>query len=89
MLGLVIALVLICLGAAVAGAVVTGLFWLTLVALAGLLVVGAAGVSMIRPPAEGGASPAERGARLSVITSDRGARDRGSSQDGGEVRSAA
>ena len=40
MLGLVIALVLICLGAAVAGAVVPGLFWLTLGSLAGLLFWG-------------------------------------------------
>jgi hypothetical protein len=89
MLGLVMALLLVCLGAAVAGAVVPGLFWLTLVALAGLLVTGAAGVSMIRPPAEGGAPPVERRAHLRVVSSAGGGRDRGGSQDGGELRSAA
>jgi hypothetical protein len=89
MVALVIALVLICLGAAVAGVLVAGLFWLTLVALAGLLVTGAAGVSMIRPPVEGGASPGELRPQLSVISSAVGARDRGASQDGGELRRAA
>ncbi len=89
MLGFVIALVLICLGAAVAGVVVTGLFWLTLVGLAGLLLSGAAGLSMLRPPGEGGALPAGEGAQLRVITSARGVREPNTSQDGGELRRAA
>ncbi len=89
MLGPVLALLLVFLGAAVAGAVVTGLFWLTMVALAGLLLTGATGLSMIRPPARDSASLAERRTRLSVITSDPRARDRGRSQDGGELRKAA
>ncbi len=89
MLGPVLALLLVFLGAAVAGVVVTGLFWLTMVALAGLLLTGATGVSMFRPPPEGSASLAERGARPSVITSYPGARDRGRPQDGGELEKAA
>lgn len=58
MLGLVLALLLLWLGAAVVGAVVQGMFWLTLVGLALILLTGATGVSLRRPPVDDGASPA-------------------------------
>ena len=58
MLGLVLVLLLLWLGAAVVGAVVQGMFWLTLVGLALILITGAAGVSLRPPPMDDGPSPA-------------------------------
>ena len=88
MLAVVIALLVICLGAAVAGAVVPGLFWLTVVSLAGLLLTGAVGVSMVPGPADAG-SPAARRPQLRVIGSADGGRHRAVSQAGGELSRAA
>lgn len=88
MLGLVVALLVVCLGAAVAGVVIPGLFWLTVVALAGILGTGAAGVSIFRPREEDDASRAERRAELRLITPTRtGPRSR-APQDGGASRAA-
>jgi predicted anti-sigma-YlaC factor YlaD len=85
---LVIALCVICVGAALAGTIVTGLFWLTLTALAGLLVTGAVGVSMARPPAEDDAPPVPKH-RLRVIAAQHTARQGAEDQDGGELSRAA
>ena len=49
MLRLVSAAAVVCLGAVVVGAVVPGMFWLTIVALAGLLGSGAVGLSLLGP----------------------------------------
>ncbi len=89
MRGLVLTSVVLWLVAAVVGTVVPGLFWLTLVSLAGLLLTGAVGVSTIPAPAEGGASPVGRRPRLSMVGSIDGPGDRGGSQDGGELSRAA
>ncbi len=56
MFGLVVTLLVSSAGAAVIGTV-TGLFWLTLVALVGLLLTGAVGVSMRMSPDEDAALP--------------------------------
>jgi UPF0716 family protein affecting phage T7 exclusion len=53
--------------AAAVGTVITGLFWLTLVSFAGVLMAGATGVSMILRRAEEVASPAESEAVLRVL----------------------
>ena len=88
MVGLVLALVVVCLVAAVAGAVVPGLFWLTLIALAGLLFTGAAGLALARPPKDDDASAAAPGAELRLISSHPTPHDP-ACQDGGEARRAA
>lgn len=67
MVGLVLALVVVCLGAAVVGVLVTELFWLTLIALAGVLFMGAVGLSPAHPPEDDDASPEELGAELRMI----------------------
>lgn len=89
MLGLVVALLVVCLGAAVAGVVIPGLFWLTVVALAGILGTGAVGVSMLRPREGDEASPAERRAELRSITPARTGPHSRASQDGGGASRAA
>ena len=63
----VVASLIACLAAAVAGAVVTGLFWLTLVALAVGLVMGAFAVSLRRPQADEELEPAVGGADVRTI----------------------
>lgn len=59
MLRTTVALLVLCLVAAVAGTAVTGQFWLSLVAMAGTLAFGATALSLVRMPddeeADGGA----------------------------------
>jgi hypothetical protein len=59
MLRTVVVLLVLCLVGAVVGTAVTGQFWLTVVALAGALVLGATALSLVRMPddekADGGA----------------------------------
>ncbi len=86
---LVVSLLLICLGAAVAGAVVTGMFWLTLVGLAGVLVVGAAAVSTSLPRDGELTTGPERRTELRLVTSAPESPRRLDGQDGGEPRRAA
>jgi hypothetical protein len=50
MLRTTVALLVLCLAAAVAGTAVTGQFWLSLVAMAGTLVLGATALSLVRMP---------------------------------------
>jgi hypothetical protein len=50
MLRTVVVLLILCLGGAVVGTAVTGQFWLTVVALAGALVLGATALSLVRMP---------------------------------------
>ena len=94
-MGLVIAVLVICLGAALAGISVAGLFWLTVIALAGLLIAGAVGVSMTGPPVEDDALPVEDDAlpvpahHLRLIAARHTARQGGDDQDGGELSRAA
>ena len=89
MLVLVVALVLVWLGIAVVGTVVSGLFWLTLVAIAAILGTGAVGVSLhaARPVPE--RRPAVRHAKVRSITSAPGHPRGRSPQDDGELRRAA
>lgn len=67
MRALVAALLVPWLAAAVIGTAVPGLFWLTLAAMAGLLVTGAAGVSLVLRPAEQAVSPAEPMGELRLL----------------------
>jgi hypothetical protein len=59
MLRTVVVLLVLCLVGAVAGTALTGQFWLTLVAVAGALVLGATALSLVRmsddEEADGGA----------------------------------
>ena len=84
MLGLTVVFLVVCLGAAVIGTMVTGLFSLALISLALLLGAGAVGLMLQRPRrADGGFSPAEPEQEVTLLSSRRRA------QGGGEVRSAA
>jgi uncharacterized membrane protein len=83
MLGLITVLLVVFLGAAAVGAVVTGLFWLTLIALALFLVTGAVGVSLHLQRADDSPSPVEHEAEVRPISSRRRA------QGGGEFSRAA
>ncbi len=69
MLRFVVTLLVVLLGVAVVGTVITDLFWLTLVALAGILAVGAMGVSMhLRAPeAQDHSAPGESSARMRLM----------------------
>lgn len=87
-MGLVIAVLVFCLGAALAGISVAGLFWLTVIALAGLLIAGAVGVSMTGPPVEDDALPVPAH-HLRLIAARHTARQGGDDQDGGELSRAA
>lgn len=102
MLGVVIALLVVLVAAAVVGVVITSLFWLSLVALGGILLTGAVGVSVLgaRAPddADDEPRPAVGRSHLRLAASGparRGAapsRDTsqgGGAQDGGDVRRAA
>jgi hypothetical protein len=61
MVRLVHLVLVVCLAAAVAGSIVTGLFWLTVVAMAGALGAGAEGVSLrLRRLSGPSPAPAER-----------------------------
>ncbi|MGY1634412.1 hypothetical protein ACI784_22155 [Geodermatophilus sp. SYSU D01186] len=66
---LVVPLLVLCLGAAITGAVVPGLFPLTLVAIGGLLLVGGTGVGTYLARHREPAAPAEQPARLRLVTS--------------------
>ncbi len=89
MLGLIIAVLVIFLGAAAVGTIVPGLFWLTVVAIAGVLVAGAVGVSMLRIRPEDDARPDVRRGQLTVVAAHRSPPQNHGSQDGGEVSRAA
>jgi hypothetical protein len=89
MLGIVVTLLIVCLVALVVGAVTVGLFWLALVAIAGILGTGAVGVSLLGLRAEDGAPPAGRRAGLTVITPPQPASDGHAVHDGGEIGKAA
>ena len=89
MLGIVVTLLIVCLVALVVGAVTVGLFWLTLVAIAGILGTGAAAVSMLGLRGEAGAPPADRRAGLSLITPPQPASDGRAVHDGGGIGKAA
>ncbi len=81
---LVIVFLVVCLGAAVVGTIVTGSFSLTLISLALLLGTGALGLTLQRPREAGADSaPAEREAAVTPLTSRRRA------QGGGDVSRAA
>ncbi|MGY1669114.1 hypothetical protein [Geodermatophilus sp. SYSU D00710] len=67
---LFVVLLVVCLGTAVVGTAVSGLFVLTVVALAGLLVVGAFGMSLLSPRADD-AHVEERWAEPTPISSRR------------------
>lgn len=88
MLALVSASLAAFTGAAVVGASVTGLFWLTVVAFAGLLLTGAMAVNMVvqRAEVDTGARPT---ATVSDITAHRHARRRQGAHDGGALSKAA
>ncbi|MGY1707410.1 STAS domain-containing protein [Geodermatophilus sp. SYSU D00697] len=88
MLTTVIALLVVSLGAAVVGTVVTGLFWLTLVGIAGVLGTGAVGVSRIGVPPEDDAPAVARRSHLRLVGTGRGAAHSGGTADG-ECRRAA
>jgi hypothetical protein len=60
---LVIALLAVCLGAAAAG-VISGLFWLTWIAFAGILLVGATALSLVPPVLDDEPSPTPWAAEL-------------------------
>ncbi|MGY1780630.1 hypothetical protein [Geodermatophilus sp. SYSU D01036] len=60
MVATVLALLALFLGAALVGTLVTGLFWLTLVALAGILGTGAVGVSRVGVPDDDAPANARR-----------------------------
>lgn len=84
MLGLTVVFLIVCLGAAVIGTVVTGLFSLTLISLALLLGTGALGLMLQRP----------RGAHRDFLRAEREAEvtplgSRGRTHGGGEVSRAA
>jgi hypothetical protein len=83
----VVSFLLVCLGAAVVRGVATGTFALTLIGLAGLLVVGAAAVSTFLPHEEP-TTPAERRTQLRLVTSTPEGPRRSHGQDGGELRRA-
>jgi hypothetical protein len=88
MLGFFIALLVGGFSAAVVGAVVTGLFWLTVVSFAVLLLTAALGLSLLAPDEEDSDTSAEGEADLVVI--DGGSHERGRSpRDGGGLRRAA
>jgi hypothetical protein len=70
MIATVLAVLAVFLGTAVVGTVVTGLFWLTLVGIAGVLGTGAMGVSRIRMPTPDDAPPAAGRRDLRVITTE-------------------
>ncbi len=89
MFGLVIALVLVWLGLAVVGTVVTGFFWLTLVAIAGILGTGAVGMSLRTARPLPDARPAGRPAEIRRITSAPGSPRRRAVQNSSEVKRAA
>jgi hypothetical protein len=69
MVRLVVPLLVLCLGAAVAGAVVPDLFPLTLVAIGGLLLVGATGVGTYLARRREPASPDEQPIGLRLVPS--------------------
>jgi hypothetical protein len=64
-------LIVVLLAAAAVGAAVAGLFWLTLLSFAGVLVTGAEGVSVILRPVEDTAAPPARNAELRALTTAR------------------
>ena len=53
MLRTTVVLLVLCLITAIAGTAVTGLFWLSLVAVAAALVLGATALSLVRMPDDG------------------------------------
>jgi hypothetical protein len=79
---IVIAVFIGALGAAAVGAVVSGLFWLTVLALAVVLLAGAVGLTLLPPAAE---DEAPRGTRTAVLVQIHAGRSlgRGRGQDGG------
>lgn len=87
MFRIVVWFLVVCLGSAVAGAAVTGMLGLTLVALAGLLVGGAAAVSTCLPHEGAPTTPAGR-PELRLVTSAPEDPPRSHGQDGGELRQA-
>ncbi len=84
----VVSFLLVCLGAALVHGVATGTFALTLVGLAGLLVVGAAAVSTFLPHEEEPTTPAERRTQLRLVIPTPEGPPRSRGQDGGELRRA-
>jgi hypothetical protein len=68
MLRTTVALLVLCLVAAVAGSAVTGQFWFSLVAMAGTLGFGAAALSLVRIPDE---EEVEVGADVRALTRPR------------------
>lgn len=89
MLGIVVMLLIACLVALVVGAVTVGLFWLAVVAIAGLLGTGAVAVSMLGPRAEDGAPPADRRTGMHPITPAQDVFDGHAVGDGGGVSKSA
>jgi hypothetical protein len=71
MRGIIATLTVLWLAAVTVGAVFPGLFWLSLVSVAGLLVTGAVGVGMILRSAEEAESPDEEWADLTPLHSPR------------------
>jgi hypothetical protein len=85
MLRTTVALLVLCLVAAVAGTAVTGQFWLSLVAMAGTLGLGATALSLVRPAedeeADGVAdllplTPLRRSPATAVLANGAGRRER-------------
>ncbi len=66
MLRTVVVLLVLCLVGAVAGTAVTGQFWLSLVAMAGVLVLGATALSLVRVPDDADLDDEEAGGGADV-----------------------
>lgn len=90
MLGFIIAVLVVSFGAATIGAVTSGLFWLTVIAMAALLLTGAVGLSLLPPVVEDDdALPVARKAEVLVIAAGRShGRGRPSRYDGSVRRAA-
>jgi len=89
MLGLLIAVLGGVLVAAAIGAFVSGLFWLTVIAFAVLLFIGAVALSFLPPYTEDDVSPAPARAHVVLIGAERSARRRAPAHVGGGLRRAA
>lgn len=89
MVRLLVLLLAVCLGAAVAGVVVPGLFSLTLVAMGGLLLIGAAGVGTHVARTQEPDAPVQPRTELRLVTSASPRHDRADGRGDTGARQAA